>query len=41
MENNIWNTKLVTSECEGKLVSFLEMDLVRDWEHLKALINRI
>ena len=48
VDSNIWNTKLATSDKQGlradyeeKLVSFLEMDLVRDWEHLKELINKL
>jgi len=48
IDSNIWNTKQATSDkqalradYEEKLVSFLEMDLVRDWDHLKELIDRI
>ena len=48
IDSNIWNTNLATSnkqalraDYEEKLVSFLEMDLVRNWEHLKELIDRI
>jgi len=47
IDSNIWNTNLATSDKQGlradyedKLVSFLEMDLVRDWDHLKELINQ-
>ncbi len=48
IDSNIWNTNFATSDkqalradYEEKLVSFLEMDLVRNWEHLKELMHRL
>jgi len=45
---NIWNSKFATSsrlkirdEYENKLISFLEMGLIRDYEHLKELIGKL
>ena len=45
---NIWNTDLATHEkqylredYEDKLVSFLKVGLIRDWEHLKEIIESL
>jgi hypothetical protein len=47
-EYNIWNSKFATSsrlkirdEYENKLISFLEMNLVKNYEHLKELIGKL
>jgi len=45
---NIWNTDLaiydkqyLREDYEDKLVSFLKAGLIRDWEHLKAVIEKL
>ena len=45
---NIWNTDLAVYEkqyfredYEDKLVSFLKAGLIRDWEHLKEVIENL
>jgi hypothetical protein len=45
---NIWNTDLANydkqylrEDYEDKLVSFLKAGLIRDWEHLKAVIEKL
>ncbi len=45
---NIWNTDLATynkqflrEDYEDKLVAFLKADLIRDWEHLKDVIDKL
>jgi hypothetical protein len=47
-QGNIWNSEYATAEkqeqrnnYESKIITFLEMELVRDWEHLKELINKL
>jgi hypothetical protein len=45
---NIWNSEYATDrkqllrgQIEDKLISFLEVGIVKDWEHLKELINKL